>query len=94
MRLPHALPCRFVVMTAAGNALEVLMERQSYRKSYQGASSVQTGITPVAPAGTTGMLTVHDLTTGEKLEQPWKWRSLGDLFGGLGLWALLKRLFT
>ncbi len=90
--LPHADPCRFAVTTAAGNALEVSMEQKSYRRSYQGTSSLQTDITPVAPNGTKGMLTVRDLTTGETLEQPWMWRAGG---GGLsGLWALLKRLFT
>lgn len=90
--LPNAVPCRFAVTTAAGNALEVSMEQKSYRKSYQGTTSVQTDITPVAPIGTKGLLTVHDLITGETLEQPWTWRS--GVGGGSGLWALLKRLFT
>jgi|SRR5579862_9076780 len=88
--LPHASPCRFAVTTAVGNALEVSMEQKSYRKSYQGASSLQTDITPVAPIGTKGKLTVHDLSTGELLEQPWTWRSQASP----GLWALFKRLFT
>jgi hypothetical protein len=68
------------------------MEQESYRKSYQGTSFLQTGITPVAPTGTKGMLTVQDLTTGEMLEQPWIWRAGAG--GRLALWALLKRLFT
>jgi hypothetical protein len=90
--LPHAVPCRFAVSTAAGNTLEVSMEQLSYRKSYSGTSSLQTDITPVAPNGTEGKLTVRDVTTGETLEQPWRWRTRG---GGLsGLWELLKRLFT
>lgn len=90
--LPHALPCRFAVTTATGNALEVSMEQLSYRKSYTGISSLQTDITPVAPNGTEGKLTVRDVTTGETLEQPWRWRARG---GGLsGLWELLKSLFT
>lgn len=87
--LPHAQPCRFAVTTAAGNSLEVSMEQRSYQRSYQGTSSLQTDITPVAPHGTKGKLTVHDLTSGETLEQPWIWRS-----GVGGLWELLKRLFT
>jgi hypothetical protein len=90
--LPHADPCRFAVTTAAGNALEVSMEQNSYRRSYQGTSSLQTDITPVAPRGTKGMLTVRDLTTGETLEQPWTWRA--DAGGWSGLWDLLKRWFT
>jgi hypothetical protein len=90
--LPNAVPVRFAVTTAAGNALEVSMEQQSYRKSYQGTSSLQTDITPVAPHGTKGKLTVRDLTTGETLEQPWTWRSGAG--GWSGLWELLKRLFT
>lgn len=90
--LPHAQPCRFAITTAAGNALEVSMEQKSYRRSYQGTSSVQTDITPVAPHGTRGMLTVRDLTTGETVEQPWIWRA--GVGGWSGLWELLKRLFT
>jgi|SRR5215469_8599070 len=93
VQLPHAKPCRFVITTAPGNTLEVSMEQKSYRKSYQATTSLQTDITPVAPNGTTGKLTVRDLTTGETVEQPWIWRS--GLGGALsGLWELLKRLFT
>jgi hypothetical protein len=92
VQLPHAVPCRFAVSTTTGNTLEVSMEQLSYRKSYSGTSSLQTDITPVAPNGTEGKLTVRDVTTGETLEQPWRWRTRG---GGLsGLWQLLKRLFT
>lgn len=87
--LPNGRPCKFAVTTAAGNALEVSMEQKSYRRAYQGTSSLQTDITPIAPHGTTGKLVVHDLTTGETLEQPWVWQS-----GLGGLWALIKRLFT
>ena len=89
VQLPHAQPCKFAVTTAAGNTLEVSMEQKSYHRSYQGASSLTTDITPVAPHGTTGKLIVNDLTTGETLEQPWVWRS-----GVGGLWELIKRLFT
>lgn len=90
--LPHAIPCRFAVTTATGNALEVSMEQKSYRKTYQGTSSVQTDITPVAPIGTKGKLTVRDLTTGETVEQPWTWRATAG--GWSGLWKLIKRLFS
>ena len=92
VRLPNAIPCRFTVTTVAGNALEVSMEQKSYRKSYQGTSSLQTDITPVAPIGTKGKLIVRDLTTGETLEQPWTWRAGAG--GWSGLWELVKRLFT
>ena len=90
--LPNAIPCRFAVTTATGNTLEVSMEQKSYRKSYQGTSSVQTDITPVAPIGTKGKLIVRDLTTGETVEQPWMWRAGAG--GWPGLWELIKRLFT
>lgn len=90
--LPHADPCRFAITTTPGNALEVSLEQKSYHRSYQGTSSVQTDITPVAPNGTKGKLTVHDLTTGETLEQPWTWRAGAG--GWPGLWELLQRLFT
>lgn len=90
--LPNAIPCRFAVTTAAGNTLEVSMEQKSYHKSYQGTSSVQTDITPVAPIGTRGKLIVRDLTTGETVEQPWMWHVVAGR--GSGLWELIKRLFT
>jgi len=90
--LPNAIPCRFAVTTAACNVLDVSMEQKSYRKSYQGTSSLQTDITPVAPIGTKGKLMVRDLTTGETLEQPWTWRAGAG--GGSGLWELVKRLFA
>ena len=90
--LPNAVPCRFAVTTTVGNALEVSMEQKSYRKSYQGTSSVQTDITPVAPVGTKGKLTVRDLTSGEMVEQPWTWHVRAG--GWSGLWGLFKRLFT
>lgn len=91
--LPNAVPCRFTVTTAAGNTLEVSLEQKSYRKSYQGTSSVQTDITPVAPIGTQGRLVARDLTTGETAEQPWIWHRLGA-GGWPGLWVMIKRLFT
>lgn len=90
--LPYALTCRFAVTTGAGNSLEASMEQKSYRRSYQGTSSLQTDLTPVAPIGTRGKLTVRDLTTGETLEQPWIWRIGAG--GSTGLWELLKKLFT
>lgn len=90
--LPNAIPCRFIVTTAAGNQLEVSLEQKSYRKSYQGTSSLHTDITPVAPIGTKGKLVARDLTTGETFERPWTWRNIAG--ARWGLWALIKRLFT
>jgi hypothetical protein len=92
VQLPDADSCRFVVMTAAGNAVEAVMEQRTYRQCYQGISSLQTGIVPVAPIGTKGKLTVRDLTTGEMFEQPWIWRK--GVRRESGFWALLKRWFT
>jgi hypothetical protein len=93
MNLPHAKSCRFAISTAAGNAIEAVMEQKNYRQSYQGTGALQTGIVPAAPHGTPGKLTVRDLATGETYEQPWTWHS-----GAAGLlsslWQLLKRLFT
>jgi hypothetical protein len=93
VHLPNARSCRFAITTAAGNAVEAVMEQKSYRQSYQGTSSFQTGIVPVAPHGTRGKLTLRDLATGETLEQPWIWQSGA---GGLlaALWGLVKRLFS
>ena len=93
VQLPNARSCRFAITTAAGNAVEAVMEQKSYRQSYQGTSSFQTGIVPVAPNGTRGKLTVRDLATGETFEQPWIWHSGA---GGLlaALWGLVKGLFS
>jgi hypothetical protein len=91
--LPSADSCRFAITTAAGHAIEAVMEQKNYRRSYQGTSSLQTDIVPVAPDGTKGKLTVHDMATGETLERPWTWHAGA---GGLlsSLWQLLKQLFT
>jgi hypothetical protein len=93
VHLPNAQSCRFAITTASGNGIEAVLEQKNYRQAYQGTSSLQTGIVPVAPHGTKGKLTVHDLTTGETFEQPWTWR---NVVGGLlsALWQVLKGLFT
>jgi hypothetical protein len=91
VQLPNADSCRFTVTTATGNVVEAVMEQKAYRQSYQGTSSLQTGIVPVATVGTKGNLTVRDLTTGELFEQPWTWRVGVRRWS---LWALLKRWFT
>ena len=83
-------PAGFKVATLPGNGLEVVMEQRSYRRTYSGAGWLKTGLTPVAPLGTTGRLVVTDTTTGETREQPWTWHRIGG--GGLGLWAMIKRL--
>jgi len=83
------LPCGFDVATRGGHQLEVLMEQQSYRRTWQGVGSLKTGITPVAPIGTTGRIHVTDVTTGETLEQPWTWHRIG---GGGGFWEAIKKL--
>jgi hypothetical protein len=93
VQLPDAKSCKFAITTASGNAIEAVLEQKNYRQAYQNTSSLQTGIVPVAPHGTKGKLTVHDLTTGETFEQPWTWR---NVVGGLlsALWQVLKGLFT
>jgi hypothetical protein len=93
VHLPHAKSCKFAITTASGNAIEAVLEQKSYRQAYQSTSSLHTGIVPVAPHGTPGKLTVHDLATGETFEQPWTWH--GGVVGLLSaLWQLLRRLFT
>jgi predicted ribosome quality control (RQC) complex YloA/Tae2 family protein len=89
VQLPNAQSCRFAITTTAGNGIEAVMEQKSYRRAYQGTSSLQTDIVSVAPIGTKGKLTVHDLTTGETFEQPWTWHT-----GARGFWELLLRWFT
>jgi hypothetical protein len=93
VHLPQAKSCKFAITTASGNAIEAVLEQKNYRQAYQGTSSLQTAIVPVAPNGTPGKLTVHDLATGETFEQPWIWHS--GVAGLLStLWQLLKHLFT
>lgn len=93
VHLPNAQSCRFAITTTEGNAIEAVIEQKSYRRCYQGTSSLQTDIVSVAPIGTKGKLTVRDLTTGETFEQPWTWHVVGS-DAALWLWQLLKRLFS
>lgn len=87
-------PCRFVVTTTAGNTLEATLEQTSYKKAYRAGAMLQTDIVPIAPIGTSGSLLVTDTTTGETLEQPWTWKSLGGGSRRQSLWEIIKRLFT
>jgi hypothetical protein len=66
-----ARSARFDIQTVAHNGLEVVVEQATYRKNYTGNEAVKTEVTPVAPIGTQGKLTVRDIVTGEVLEQPW-----------------------
>ena len=85
------LPKGFNVRTREGHGLEVLMEQRSYRRTYSGTGALKTGLTPNAPIGTPGRIFVTDTTTGETLEQPWRWRVMGGW--GSGWWRFNKRLF-
>jgi len=68
------------------------MQQAAYSKTLSGTGVVHTPITPIAPIGTKGKLIIRDVATGETLERPWTWVSLGG-GGGLGLWEAIKRLF-
>ena len=83
------LPAGFKVTTREGHGLDVRLEQLAYKRTYSGAGTLETGLTPIAPIGTTGRIVVTDTTTGEILEQPWTWhrRSWGS-----GLWQTIKRL--
>jgi hypothetical protein len=52
--------------------------------------TVETGLTPIVPAGTKGRLIARDTTTDERVEKPWTWHARGGV--GAGLWTLIKRL--
>lgn len=93
VHLPNAQSCRFAITTTANNSIEAVMEQKAYRRAYQGTSSLQTDIVPVAPVGTKGKLTVRDLTTGETFEQPWTWHIVGSE-AALWFWQLIKRFFS
>lgn len=70
---------QFVIATATGHELEAVLEQPSpsYRKSYQGTSSLKTAPVPLGTIGTRGKVTVSDVTTGEISETRWTWVSLG-----------------
>jgi len=84
-------PCRFVVHTRAEHGLEVRVEQAAYQKMYAGTGTVSTLVIPVVPIGTKGKLTARDTMTGETIEQPWVWFSLGGLGFFSRLWAAIKR---
>jgi hypothetical protein len=85
------MSARFDIRTAPGNALEVQVEQNLYKKNYNGSGSISTTVLPGAPTGTTGKLTARDTATGEMLEVPWIWYNMGGR-GGPGLWETIKRL--
>jgi hypothetical protein len=83
------ISARFNITTQPGNELEVTMLQLEYRKVFNGQGTVSTTMVPVAPIGTPGKMIVRDVTSGEIVEQPWKWRSLGR---NLSLWGWIKEL--
>jgi hypothetical protein len=89
----NSKPCRFDVTTAQGNTLEVIVEQLAYRKVYTGTTSVSTQPVPMAAPGTPLKVIARDTTTGEMLEQPGHWYSMGA--GGFfaRLWQTIKTLF-
>ncbi len=93
VKLPGGRSANFIVRTAPGNTLEVLIEQRSYKKAYTGSGTVTTQVLPVAPAGTQGKLVARDTTTGESLEQPWQWIRLGGDSDLPGLWEKIKKFF-
>jgi len=88
-------PFYFNISTIAGNEIRATVKQRAYKRDYAATGSLRTRLTPVAPIGTKGLLVVADLTTGEKLEQPWTWVPLN---GGPGwfsrLWRAVKGLFV
>ena len=88
--MSNALSCRFIVKTIAGNALDVVMEQQTYRRTHEGTAIVTTSVVPVAPHGTLGRVIARDVATGEAVIQPWRWRWRNVR---LGFFERLKRLF-
>jgi hypothetical protein len=93
VRLPGGLSANYIVRTAPGNSLEVLVEQRSYKKTYTGSGTITTQVLPIAPIGTRGKLVARDTTTGESLEQPWRWVPLGSDVDLSGLWEKIKKFF-
>lgn len=86
--------CRFDVYSLPGHRLEAQLEQLSYRKSLAGEGRLQTEVVPIAAHGTTGKLVVHDLDTGETLEQRWRWREWGGAGFLAWLFGVVKKLFA
>ena len=85
----------FNISTAAGNEIQATVKRKAYKRDYGATGSPRTQVTPVAPIRTNGVLLVIDVSTGEKLEQPWTWIFLGGGAGWLSrLWKNVRGLFT
>ena len=83
------------ISTVAGNEIQATVKQRAYKRGYAATGSLQTLVTPVAPIGTKGVIVVTDLTTGERLEQPWTWVPLNGGAGWLSrFWKTVKGLFT
>ena len=91
---PNWTSCRFDVRSLPGHRLEAQIEQLAYRKSLAGEGQFQTEILPIAPHGTTGKLIVHDLDTGETLEQCWRWYEWGGAGFLAWLIGVVRKLFA
>ncbi|MHA7927069.1 MAG: hypothetical protein ACX936_17820 [Marinobacter sp.] len=90
-QIGNNMPCGWIIGTTTGNGLEATVNQLSYVKVYSSASSLKTGLVPLAPEGTKGTVEIIDTTTGEQREIKFCWYSYG-LFSMLR--RLIKRLFT
>ncbi len=86
--------CRFDVRSLPGHRLEARIEQLAYRKNLAGEGQFQTEVLPIAAHGTTGKLLVHDLDTGETLEQSWRWYEWGSAGFLAWLIGVVKKLFA
>ncbi|MDH3725934.1 MAG: hypothetical protein OER77_00245 [Myxococcales bacterium] len=82
------------ISTAAGNEIQATVKQRAYKRGYGATGSLQTLVTPVAPIGTKGVIVVTDLTTGERLEQPWTWVPLNGPGWLSRFWKTVKGMFT
>jgi hypothetical protein len=89
VQVGNAFPCGFKVGTLPENELEVTMEQLAYRKVYSGRGGLTTQVIPVVPVGTPGRVIARDITTGEVVEQPWKWHYIGPFSR---FWESIKNL--
>jgi hypothetical protein len=89
VQVGNSFPCGFKVATRPENELEVTLEQLSYRRVHNGRGGLTTQVIPVVPIGTKGRVIARDITTGEIVEQPWKWHRIGPFSN---LWNLIKDL--
>jgi hypothetical protein len=68
--------CMCTVTTDEDQALSVMLEQGTYRRSFDGTGSARVAVIPPAPLGTAGTLTARNVVTGASATYTWQWQSI------------------